>query len=213
MVRIKIVQNVLLAAPLLWAGCGGRNVSPASTRMACENGTTTAAVMQAAQEVLMEMHFAIEKLDRQQGIIRTAPLRGAQFFEFWRRDNASPLDAAEANLQTIRRSVELRVGRRGAERRPQAADAPALQSPKDNLRIDCDVQVQRLSLPENEIASISQAYRMHTRSDAALLRLDVSPQQQEGMAWMDLGQDLRLAAEILKRIADRLKDPKERKEK
>jgi hypothetical protein len=212
-VRIKIVQSVLLAAPLLWAGCGGRNVSPASMRMACETDTAVAAAMQAAQDVLTDMHFPIEKLDCQQGIIRTAPLRGAQFFEFWRRDNASAFDTAEANLQSIRRSVEIRVGKMGAEHGPQTADTPGLQSPKGDLRIDCDVQVQRLSLPENEIASISQAYRIHTRSDAAMLRLDVSPQQQEGMAWMDLGQDRRLATEILKRIVDKLKNPKERKAK
>ena len=192
--RIRAVQHALLAAALFAAGCRSQDISRAPTRIVCEDHVTTAAIMQATLEVLTGMHFPIEKLDAQEGIARTRPLRAAQFFEFWRSDNANPSGVAEANLHTIRRSVELRVTDDGGR-----------------LSVDCDVSVQRLSLPEYKVASISQAYQMHTQSTPALQRFEVSPQQQQGMAWMDLGKDPYLAAEILKRIAQRLKQPKERK--
>jgi len=192
--RIRIVQYALLAAVLLGAGCRSQGISRAPTRIVCEDQVTAVAIMQAAMEVLTGMHFPIEKLDAREGIVRTRPLRAAQFFEFWRSDNANPSGIPEANLHTIRRSVELRV-----------------TDDSGRWSVDCDVSVQRLSLPENKIASISQAYQMHTQSIPALQRLDVSPQQQQGMAWIDLGKDPYLAAEILKRITEKLKQPKERK--
>ncbi len=191
---IWIVQYALLAATLFAAGCRSQDISPAQTSVVCADDATTADIMQAALEVLTEMHFPIEKLDAQEGVVRTSPLRAAQFFELWRSDNADPSGVAEANLQTIRRSVELRVTDDGRR-----------------LSIDCDVPVQRLSLPENEVASISQAYRMHTVSTPALQRLDVDPQQRQGMAWMDSGKDPHLAAEILRRIVQKLKQPEEEK--
>ena len=192
--RIRIVQYALLAATLFAAGCRSQDISAAQTSLVCEDDVTAVAIMQAALEVLTGMHFPIEKLDAREGIVRTSPLRAAQFFEFWRSDNANASGVAEANLHTIRRPVELRVTDDGGR-----------------LSVDCEVSLQRLSLPENKVASISQAYQMHTKSTPALQRFEVSPQQQQGMAWMDLGQDPYLAAEILKRITEKLKQPKERK--
>jgi len=140
--------------------------------------------MSAAETTLTRMHFDIEKADPIRGIIRTRPLTGAQFFELWRSDNVGPAHVAEASLHTIRRSVELR-----------------LQPSGNQVRIDCTVRVQRLSLPENEVASVSQAYRMYSRSTATLQRLELEPEQRENLAWIDLGDDPTLAARILKRIA------------
>ena len=79
----------------------------------------------AAERVLTRMHFAIEKLDAEQGVVKTRPLRGAQFFEFWRSDNVSSYDCEEANLQSVRRTVELRVKKEAVDRRPEAGDALA----------------------------------------------------------------------------------------
>jgi hypothetical protein len=143
--------------------------------------------MQAAEQTLGEMHFAIAKLDAEQGIIRTQPLTGAQFFELWRSDNAAACSAAEANLHTVRRSVELKVAREDGR-----------------VCVRCAVAVQRLSLPENEVAGVSQTYQMHASSTAAIQRLALSPQQRQAMAWIDLGADGDLAARILSRIAARL---------
>jgi len=161
-------------------------------QISLEDSVAPTEVIHAAEEVLTRMHFAIEKLDVEQGIIKTRPLRGAQVFEFWRSDNASPYGCEEANLQSVRRSVELRVKTEdGGDARP---------------RVECAVSVQRLSLPENEIAGTSEAYRIHSRSLPTLQRVEVSPQQRRTMTWIDLGQDQDLAAKILDRVAKRLAD-------
>lgn len=156
--------------------------------------TYPAQIMQAAEDTLSRLHFAIEKFDAEQGIIRTEPLRGAQFFELWRRDNVGLHNAAEANLHTIRRAVELRItGEQG------------------QVSVDCRVQVQRLSLPENKAVSVSQAYRMHSASRSRTQRLQLTAQQRQGMAWIDMGQDDCLAARILDAIARRVRQLEEGK--
>ena len=190
---------MLLAGTWLGAGCASRtathvaepNAPSAPVRMLCQDGVTTADVIRATEDVLTRMHFAIEKLDIEQGIVRTRPLRGAQFFEFWRSDNASSYSSQEANLQSIRRSVELRV-------KPEDGGT-------SGLCIECDVSVQRLSLPENEIASTSEAYGIHSRSTPTLQRVEVTPQQRRAMTWIDLGKDRDLAARILERVEQKLR--------
>ena len=146
-----------------------------------------AEAMSVAEAALGRMHFVIEKADPQRGIIRTKPLTGAQFFEFWRSDNVGPARVVEANLHTLQRSVELR-----------------LQPDGGQIRIDCHVHVQRLSLPANEVASVSQAYRMYSKSTPTIQRLELEPGQQEDLAWIDLGEDRALAERILKRVAERI---------
>jgi hypothetical protein len=186
----RTVLCVLIVAALSLPGCGGPNAAPAPAQRACRDDVTRAEVVQAAGNVLTQMHFAIEKLDAEQGLVRTRPLRGAQFFEFWRSDNASLYDWQEANLQSVRRSVELRV-------RPEDGNTP-------RLCVECTVSVQRLSLPPNEVAGTSEAYRIHSASMPTLQRIEVSPQQRRAMTWIDLGQDPDLAARILTRVERRL---------
>jgi hypothetical protein len=201
---MKIIQYALLAGTVFSAGCGSQNASLAPARTFCEGDATVSSAIGAAESVLVRMHFPIEKLDVEHGIIRTRPLRGAQFFEFWQSDNAGSFNAAEANLQALRRSVELRVTKQAAGRGSEAGDADSLQPAASGLYIECDVSVQRLSLPGNEVASVSQAYQIHTQSTPTVQRLAVTPQQERTMAWMDLGRDPQLAAEILKRVTQRL---------
>lgn len=145
---------------------------------------TVADAMVAAEDVLTRMHFLVDKADPERGLLRTKPLSGAQFLELWRSDNVGAAQALEANLHTLRRSAELRF-------RPG----------EDQVTIECTVSVQRLSLPENKVASVSQAYRMYSRSTQSIQRLELEPWQKEGLAWIDLGDDPMLAQRILKRIA------------
>lgn len=186
--RLPITCEVVVVAALaLSAGCGGPRQVRSSGGPLHLNGVSRKDALWAAERTLSDMHFVIEKLDVQQGIVRTEPLRGAQVFELWRSDNVGLYDTAEANLNTIRRSVELRFS-----------------DEQGSMRVDCNVPVQQLSLPENEVASVSQAYQMHSASTNTIQRLQLSPQQKQGMAWIDLGQDQALAARILKRIEARL---------
>lgn len=146
-----------------------------------------ADLMEVAEDVLAGMHFTIEKADVPIGFIRTRPLPGAQLFEFWRSDNVGGKNSLEANLHTIRRTVELDISQHG-----------------DQLQIGCDVRVQRLSLPERDVSSSARVYGMFTRSTPSLQKMRFDTEQEKEIAWIDLEKDARLAAEILKRIEKRL---------
>jgi hypothetical protein len=144
---------------------------------------STADLMEAAEDVLTRMYFTIEKADVQNGLIRTRPLPGAQFFEFWRSDNVGSDNTLAANLHTIRRTVTLDIGQQD-----------------EQLHIGCEVQAQRLSLPERQVGSSARIYGMFSQSSASLQRLKLNPEQKQEMAWIDMGRDSRLEEEILKRI-------------
>jgi hypothetical protein len=113
----------------------------------CLSDTHKPKAMQIAEDVLDRMNFTIAKADTEQGLIRTKPLPAAQSFEFWRSDNVGSFNSTEANLHSIRRTAELDISRQGGQ-----------------LCINCDVKVQRLSLPENEVTSSGRSYAMFTRS-------------------------------------------------
>ena len=187
-----------------------------------------AEVVDAAGDVLTRMHFVIEKLDAEQGLVRTRPLRGAQFFEMWRSDNASTFAWEESNLQSIRRAVELRVGpedrgQRTDDRRQKTEDRGQTTAPSSvpgrpssdlrppssvppgssRLCVACTVSVQRLSR-QDETAGSSGAYRVYSNAAANLQWLEAGPQQRRAMAWIDVGQDRDLAARILARVDQRL---------
>ncbi|MFQ6034300.1 MAG: hypothetical protein ACE5NM_00430, partial [Sedimentisphaerales bacterium] len=106
----------------------------------CVPGVDKAEAMQIAEDVLAEMHFTIEKADLKTGIIRTRPLPGAQFFEFWRSDNVGVFNAAEANLHSIRRIAQICIRQKTEDRRRKTDVCPQSCA----LCISCDVQVQRL---------------------------------------------------------------------
>ena len=180
-----VLATIALVLPL---GCAGQRQAYQPGEPLRMDSASRTEVMRAAEDTLSGMHFAIEKLDTEQGIIRTEPLRGAQVFEFWRSDNAGLYNTAEANFHAIRRSVEVRV-----------------TEEQGQVSVDCTVQVQQLSLPENEAASISQAYQMHSASSMGVQQLRLAPRQKLGMAWIDLGQDSRLAERILNEIARRVR--------
>lgn len=197
--RIEVVRWVALVGVALSLGCASRPSEPGPAQTLRLESVAKEQAVRAAHDILSKMHFPIEKLDVEQGIVRTRPLRGAQFFEFWRSDNVGAFNTAEANVQSIRRIVEVRV--KALERGSVEATPEATA-----YGLECTVQTQRLALPGNPVAGVSQAYLIHTRSDSTLQTLDVTPQQQSQMAWIDLGDDPKLAAEIVRRIERRLQD-------
>ncbi len=182
----KLVSYALIAYTLLLAGCAQKQQSE-PVRQICLSGVYKSQAMRAAEECLSKIHFVIDKADIEQGYIRTRPLTGAQWFEFWRSENIGPFNNAEANIQDIRRTVELNFG-------------PL----DDKLCINCVVTVQRLSLPERQITSSSQAYGMFTESSGGVQQLKLSGQQKKAAVWLDLGQDEMLGTEILKRLENQL---------
>ncbi|HUW20159.1 MAG TPA: hypothetical protein VMW16_12745 [Sedimentisphaerales bacterium] len=184
--KIKALCLAACATIFLLAGCG-RTLQYQPVDQVCVPDANKANALQAAEDVLGRMHFTIDKADADQGFIRTNPLPGAQFFEFWRKDNIGPSNSLQANLHSIRRIAELQTSQQAGQ-----------------LCIKCDVKLQRLSLPEHEVTSSARAYEMFAGSSAAMQELRLHPQQKKQAAWLDLDNDTELATVILKQIEEKL---------
>jgi hypothetical protein len=182
-----LILLALIACALMLTGCAQPQHQEVVEQI-CLPDTEKLQAMQTAEDVLGRMNFIIAKADSKQGLIRTKPLPAAQSFEFWRSDNVGSFNSTEANLHSIRRIAELDISREGGQ-----------------LCINCDVKVQRLSLPERQVTSSGRSYEMFTPSDQSIQVLELHPEQKEGMAWVDLGSDKQLATGILKQIEKQLK--------
>ena len=186
MENIKYISLIIVMLSLYLAGCAPQQ------QITIDDPLILPAVdkelaMSAAEDVLAEMLFVIEKYDPQAGVVRTRPLTAAQFFEFWRGDNAEPQTATQANLQSLQRTVEINISEQN-----------------NSISVECQVRVRRLSIPEKEFASVSQAANMFTVGDASLQKLQINEEQQEKMAWIDIGSDHALERKILTLIQKRI---------
>jgi len=190
----RIYWHALVVCAVISAGCAEPTSTPPKVKVLGsalyvepDQGIDKSDLMEFAEYVLAEMYFKIEKADVDSGLIRTRPLPGAQFFEFWRSENIGADNTFAANLHTIRKTVTLDISQKD-----------------EQLQIDCEVQTQRLSLPDRQISSSAKIYEMFSRSRPLLQRLILNPEQEKEMAWIDLGRDSRLEAEILKRVEARI---------
>lgn len=152
----------------------------------CLTGTNKITALQAAENVLARLNFSIHKLDIESGYLLSKPLRAAQGFEFWRRDNIGKFNTAEANLHTIRRTVEINITEEAQQ-----------------LCITCNVAVQRLSLSDYGQSQRTAKYDRYSEGkvDFGVQELEL---QAEYKTWIDLGNDDKLATVILKQIDSRL---------
>ena len=164
------------------SGCGRQQTTTGNAITTETNEVSR--TMQAAEEVLIKMHFDIAKADYEKGYIRTRPLAGAQFFEFWRNDNVGMDNQLLSNMHSIRRIVEFNIS-----------------NSDGTLDTDCIVHIQRLSIPQREMWSSSQTFQTFTRSSLSFQRLELHPDQEKEMEWLELDRDSKLEEEILKRIS------------
>lgn len=166
------------------AGCRTEPAQPSEPL--CLSQVQVGKIMAEAEEVLVGLNFDIDKADVEHGYIRTRSLTGAQAFEFWRKDNVGQFNTAEANLQTIRRTVEINVD-------------------SDNGRVctECVVTVERMSLPERGTA-VGRNSMLFSRSSTSLQHFELTEAQQASMTWIELGRDSRLESEILGQLKAKL---------
>jgi hypothetical protein len=183
--KVRTYRTTILAAAMFLAGCTAGGPREGTARDC--SITDQAAAMKASQDVLVGMGFRIDKYDIDAGFIRTIPLAGAQFFEFWRGDNADGWDAAEANLHSIQRVVEM-----------------TFTQSQGKVCMVCQAKVKRLSLPERRVIDTSSAYAMFTQSSSRLMTMKFDLSQRQEMAWVDMGSDARLAAKITDEVLARL---------
>jgi hypothetical protein len=182
----KSILNKLLTCSLLFwlAGCA-ENKYAKTIEQLCPPDANKTAAMTTAERVLVEMYFHIEKFDVDAGYIRTAPLSGAQSFEFWRSDNVGSFNQTEADLHSIRRAVEINI----SEQTGRSC-------------INCRATTQRLSIPQSPAVSDQHTIMSHEQKDVK--KPKITREQKATLAWTDLGRDNQLETEILKRIESRL---------
>ncbi len=183
--RVKILSFAACVVVGILGGCAKQQQFEKIERI-CLSDTDKAKAMRMAEDVLGEMHFEIEKSDGEQGLIRSRPLSGAQFFEFWRKDNVGTFNWAESNLHSIRRVVEMDV-----------------RQEDGRLCIGCKVSAQRLNLPERLLRGTGRGYEMFSESNPAVQKLKLDAGQKTLMTWVDLGRDELLETEILKRVGNK----------
>jgi len=178
------LQKLFVCVLLFWlTGCAENKYTETMDKV-CVSAKTKTDAMAAAERVLGEMHFAIEKLDVETGCIRTLPLSGAQSFEFWRADNVGSFNRAEADLHSIQRIVELNITEQAGQ-----------------LCTNCKATTLKLSSPQNQ-ATASQGHAIMSPDQKSLQKL--GPEQKSNITWIDLGRDNQLETEILKRIEKQL---------
>ena len=136
--------------------------------------------MKLCEDVLVGMHFEIEKFDTGKGFIKTRPLRGAQFFEFWRIDNAGSENASTSNMHSVLRTAEL-----------QLAESDG------RFCVECKVQMRRLSIEEAKLTNSSTNTGIFSGGSRTFQKLHPDT---ENLEWIDLGQDSALEKRILGRI-------------
>lgn len=181
----SILNKLLICSLLFWlAGCT-QNKYTKTIEQLCPPAANKTAVMTTSEQVLAEMRFSIEKFDVNVGYIRTNPLSGSQSFEFWRADSVGSFNQTEADMQSIRRAVEINISEQAGQ-----------------LCINCRATTQRLSLPQSQIATDQQTVMANQEKDVKKLKL--SHEQKATPTWTDLGRDNQLETEILKRIEKQL---------
>ena len=183
----RMILIVSAVGAICLAGCGGS----AKTTLAAPELLTapdSEQLMAAAQETLGRMFFVMDKYDLEAGYLRTRPKRASQFFEPWRQDNASATAFAQANLDSLRRTIEVFV-------EPHAGAA--------GLR--CVVTVEKLSLPPQPVPSMSQMAGLYTDITRTLQTLTLEKDLVRQMEWIDLGPDHALEHRIVTRIQKQLR--------
>jgi hypothetical protein len=187
----KILICVISLCLMCFVGCG-KPTQVVSSDPVCLPFSTE-QLMDAARDVLDEMHFTLEKDDPQSRYLRTRPLSGAQFFQFWRHDNADAYASAQSNLHSLRRIVEM-----------EFSPGP------DTVCMACRVQVQRLSIPERPIEGTHNMGAAFTDSDNNRQTVQIDEKQLEKMEWLDAGPDRALEQKIVKQIEKKLQRGKRR---
>ncbi len=181
LIKQKFIVSILM---LFAAGCAQNKYAKTIDQL-CPDSIDKVKALTISEKVLSDMHFRIEKSDIDAGYIRTIPLTGAQSFELWRNDNVGSFNQMEANLQNIRRSVEIN-----------------LTQQENKICINCQANVQRLSMPHSQTGSNQDI--VMSREQRSIYKFKLNPDQKASIKWIDLGRDNQLETEILKRIEKKL---------
>ena len=189
--RSAIVAVLILVAATV-CGCA-KYTSPVGPQPKLTAGQHNfEAVWEAALQVLQEHYFEIDRQDRRDRVITTLPLTGKHWWELWRRDAIGTDAIAESTVQTIYRTVTVRIRPAGPGETTYAADV--------------EVAVFRSDRHEQQTTSTSDAYDLFRQPGSVgekqtKVLWEESPGEQEGStSAVPLGRDARLEAALAARI-------------
>jgi hypothetical protein len=146
----------------------------------------------AAQEVLRDYRFRLDRLDRQAGVISTLPLGSKHFFEVWRKDVATREDSLESTVNPIRRWVE--VFFTPGEGQSWSA-------------MEVVVHKERLSARDRQFNSSTAAYQYFGNTLPATTG-EIRPGDL-AEKWIELGRDGALEELLLRKISEQAASPAE----
>jgi hypothetical protein len=195
---MREVIGVVLVGGVLIAGCAApQRHGPAVTRsfdnLSAEQRDT---LWDAAQVVLREHHFRLDRVDRRAGLISTTPQTSQHAFEFWRKDTDTAHDFLEASLRTVRRSVEVAV----SPAEVNAGEDEAVADAADAM-VTVTVRREYFCTPERQFNSSIAALRMFGNE---LPRADTGERIiPTDTYWIDAGRDLALERYLLGEILRR----------
>ncbi len=175
---------IVSAMALCLAGCQMAKAPMDPAEPVCLQQITSEDIILTAEEVLSDMQFHVEKLDAPNGYLKTGPISGSQFFQFWRKDTRGAYNWAETNMHSIQRMVEVHVQSEGGQN-----------------CVQCVVDMRRLSLPEQRLAGIANLVGLFSGGDSAMRELEVPENR---ITWIPLGRDGNLEKYILERIRRQL---------
>ena len=139
----------------------------------------------ATLSILRKHGFRPDKQDRAMGVIETLPITSRQWGEFWRQDVADTYSLAHASLHTTQRKATVHFIRsEGAE---------------GGWRVEVQVDVYRLSMPESQITTASsaiQAFGGVLPTTEGVVNKDARSRRH----WVRLGRDAVLESRLLDRI-------------
>ena len=148
------------------------------------------AFFDSAMTLLRERDFEPKTVDRREGMLVTSPTTGQQWFEFWRSDSRGGYQLLESSLHTIRRYVVVTL-------RP-APNAEGT-SAGGNYELMVEVQKQRYSAPERQIATASSALAIYSERLPTTEGLRAA--HSAGAHWVPLGRDQQLELALLDKFA------------
>lgn len=145
----------------------------------CFSADSRGAAMAVCEDVLVRMHFKIDKFDVDKGYIKTRPLRGGQFFEFWRSDSVGTENKRMSNMHSVLRTVELQV-----------------DESEGQFCVECTTHMRRLSIEETKVtnSSLNRGIFSGSRTFQKL------HPKSENLEWIAMGSDEKLEQRILGRI-------------
>lgn len=168
---------------LIVAGCAKQ--SAVNTNEPIKIKADNQTIVSAAEEVLTDMHFVIDKADADAGYVLTKPLAGQEWFEFWRSDAADSKSLAKSSLFSLQKTAELSI----------------LQIDSDTCQLECVVYVQKLNIPQRQISGFGDLPSIFSKSSPSRQKLELSKINKSDTQWIDLADDELLAFNIKQKIS------------